>query len=210
MQVQQPKTFKTTSDPTKHAISNRVLHLRDLQAPLLLTISSRGRRRRLCRRRHNAASPCSATTLTRPRRLRLWRRRHVSPSLGPTTCFADFDATPYGSEYLRLTQGDVIQDVKPTMAAEVGHTVAGCLPTAAFLIRDGTPTHMLSESFAARRSELQVTVICSTGCEQRRPQGRSRASSSSNFVLTLDGIQDAFQQQLACCSCARTCLPAMV
>ena len=34
------------------------------------------------------------------------------------TCFADFDPTPYGSEYLRLTQGDVIQDVKPTMAAE--------------------------------------------------------------------------------------------
>ena len=39
-------------------------------------------------------------------------------------------------------------------------------------------------------------VICSTGGEQRRPQGRSRASSSSNFVLSLDGIQDAFQQQL--------------
>ena len=34
------------------------------------------------------------------------------------TCFADVDPTPYGSEYLRLTQGDVIQDVKPTMAAE--------------------------------------------------------------------------------------------
>ena len=40
-------------------------------------------------------------------------------------------------------------------------------------------------------------VICSTGGEQRRPQGRSRASSSSNFVLSLDGIQDAFQHQLA-------------
>ena len=34
------------------------------------------------------------------------------------TCFADFDPTPYGSEYLRLTQGDVIQDVKPTVAAD--------------------------------------------------------------------------------------------
>ena len=34
------------------------------------------------------------------------------------TCFADFDPTPYGPEYLRLTQGDVIQDVRPTMAAE--------------------------------------------------------------------------------------------
>ena len=34
------------------------------------------------------------------------------------TCFADFDPTPYGPEYLRLTQGDVIQDVEPTMAAE--------------------------------------------------------------------------------------------
>ena len=53
-------------------------------------------------------------------------------------------------------------------------------------------------------------VICSTGGEQRRPQGRSRASSSSNVVLSLDGIQDAFQHQLACCSCARTCLPAVV
>ena len=29
-------------------------------------------------------------------------------------------------------------------------------------------------------------------------------------MLTLDGIQDAFQQQLACCSCALTCLPAVV
>ena len=34
------------------------------------------------------------------------------------TCFADFDPTPYGPEYLRLIQGDVIQDVEPTMAAE--------------------------------------------------------------------------------------------
>ena len=42
-------------------------------------------------------------------------------ALAPTsrvTCFADFDPTPYGSEYLRLTQGDVIQDVKPTVAVE--------------------------------------------------------------------------------------------
>ena len=95
-------------------------------------------------------------------------------------------------------------------ALGVGHTVAWCFPTAGILIRDGTPTHMLSEPFAARRSELQFTVTCDTGCEQRRPQGRSRASISSNFVLTLDGIQDACQQQLACCSCARTCLPAVV
>ena len=34
------------------------------------------------------------------------------------TCFADFDPTPYGPEYLRLTQGDVIQDVEPLVAAE--------------------------------------------------------------------------------------------
>ena len=84
------------------------------------------------------------------------------------------------------------------------------MPTAGVLSQDGTPTHMLSEPFAARRSELQVFVICSTGGEQRRPQGRSRTSSSSNFVLSLDELQDAFQHQLACCSCARTCLPAVV
>ena len=53
-------------------------------------------------------------------------------------------------------------------------------------------------------------VSCSTGGEQRRPQGRSLASNSSNVVLSFDGIQDAFQHQLACCSCARTCLPAVV
>ena len=34
------------------------------------------------------------------------------------TCFAAFDPTPYGPEYLRLTEGDVIQDVEPPMAAE--------------------------------------------------------------------------------------------
>ena len=33
-------------------------------------------------------------------------------------CFADFDPTPYGPEYIRLTEGDVIQDVEPPMAAE--------------------------------------------------------------------------------------------
>ena len=95
-------------------------------------------------------------------------------------------------------------------ALGVGHTVAWCWPTTGVLRQDGTPTHMLSEPFAARRSELQVFVICSTGGEQRRPQGRSRASSSSNVVLSLDELQDAFQHQLACCSCARTCLPAVV
>ena len=77
----------------------------------------------------------------------------------------------------------------------VGHTVAWCLPTAGFLSRDGTPPHMLSEPFVVRRRELQVFVICSTEGEQRRPQRRSHTSSSSNFVLRLDGIQDAFQQQ---------------
>ena len=34
------------------------------------------------------------------------------------TCFADFDPTTYGPEDLRLTQGDVIQDVEPLVAAE--------------------------------------------------------------------------------------------
>ena len=44
-----------------------------------------------------------------------------SPSQRPgsyKTCFAAFDPTPYGPEYLRLTEGDVIQDVEPPMAAE--------------------------------------------------------------------------------------------
>ena len=34
------------------------------------------------------------------------------------TCCADFDPTPYGLDYLRLTAGDVIQDVEPPEAAE--------------------------------------------------------------------------------------------
>ena len=34
------------------------------------------------------------------------------------TCCADFDPTPYGPDYLRLTAGDVIQDVEPPEAAE--------------------------------------------------------------------------------------------
>ena len=44
-----------------------------------------------------------------------------SPSQRPgsyKTCFAAFDPTPYGPEYLRLTEGDVIQDVEPPMAGE--------------------------------------------------------------------------------------------
>ena len=41
------------------------------------------------------------------------------PVPGPyKTCCAAFDPTPYGPEYLRLTEGDVIQDVEPPIAAE--------------------------------------------------------------------------------------------
>ena len=34
------------------------------------------------------------------------------------TCLAAFDPTPYGPEYLRLTEGDVIQDVEAPVAPE--------------------------------------------------------------------------------------------
>ena len=34
------------------------------------------------------------------------------------TCCADFDPAPYGPDYLRLTAGDEIQDVKPPEAAQ--------------------------------------------------------------------------------------------
>ena len=46
-------------------------------------------------------------------------------------------------------------------------------------------------------SPSKGACICSTEGEQRRPQRRSHTSSRSNFVLSLDEIQDAFQQQLA-------------
>ena len=51
---------------------------------------------------------------------------------------------------------------------------------------------------AAREDQLRGCVrTCGLQqCQQRRQQRRSRTTSSTCFVLRLDGIQGAFQQQL--------------
>ena len=81
------------------------------------------------RRSHPARTPKSRPVLSRPtgasttddvvataQTLAL-----PTPSQRPgpyKTCFAAFDSEPYGPEYLRLTKGNVIEDVEPPMDGE--------------------------------------------------------------------------------------------
>ena len=81
MQDQQPKPVGTTKDPSKQA--NRVIHLRDPQEPLLLTLASRRRSRGLSLRRQRLYDLETTLLLAfafRLRRRRLYRRRHWIPS----------------------------------------------------------------------------------------------------------------------------------